>query len=88
MPLALLLDELILLDDRIDELLEETILLLDELNRLDELERIELELSDELDKAHPPTTPNGDGWLVQVEVEMQLLLFSYPQPLWVETQTG
>lgn len=92
-PLALLLDELTLLDERIDELLEETILLLeerilDELNTLDELERIELELIDELDNAQPPTTPNGDGWVVHVEVEIQLLLFSYPQPLWAEVQTG
>jgi len=63
-------------------------MLLDELNTLDELERIELELNDELDNEQPPMTPKGDGWVVQVEVEIQLLLFSYPQPLWVEVHTG
>lgn len=62
--------------------------ILEELNTLEELDRIELELNDELDKPQLPTTPKGDGWLVQVDVEIQLLLFSYPQPLCVETQTG
>lgn len=72
-PLALLLDELLdekteeLLDDLIDELLEETILL-DEERTLDELT--------ELGTPQLPTTPNGEGWETQVEVEIQLLLFS------------
>jgi hypothetical protein len=81
-PLVLLLDELKLLDERIDELLEDTILLdedriLKELDMLEELDLIELELTDdELDKPQLPTTPNGEGWLVHVAMEMQLLLFS------------
>jgi hypothetical protein len=93
-PLALLLEELRLLEERIEELLEEIMLLLDEerileeLNTVEELDRIELELNDELDNPHEPTTPKGDGWLVQVDVDIQLLLFSYPQPLCVEMQTG
>ena len=35
-----------------------------------------------------PTIPNGAGWLVQVRAEIQLLLFSQPQPLWVVTHSG
>jgi len=81
-------------EDRTEDLLEEITLLLDEerileeLNTLEELDRIELELNEELDRPHEPTTPKGEGWLVQVDAEIQLLLFSYPQPLCVETQTG
>ena len=78
-PLALLLDELTLLEERTEELLEEMTLLLDDeriLEEIDELDFIELELSDELDKPQLPTTPNGDGWLAQVATEIQLLLFS------------
>ena len=80
-PLALL-DEPTLLDERTEELLEETILLLDEErildepNELDELLLIELELIDELEAGHPPITPKGDGWPLQVATEIQLLLFS------------
>ena len=80
-PLALLLDEATLLDETTDELLEETMLLLDErtleeTTELDELDLTELELSDELEIPQPPTIPNGEGWLVQVATEIQLLLFS------------
>ena len=49
---------------------------LDEINELDKLELLELELVDQLDKAQPRTIPNGEGWLVQVATEIQLLLFS------------
>jgi hypothetical protein len=67
-----------------EELLEE---------RLEEiLERILDELSEEIDELDgtqaPPVTPKGEGWLVQVAREIQLLLFSYPQPLWVFTHNG
>lgn len=67
-----LLDDLIeeLLDDLIDELLEET-MLLDEERTLEELSELA-----ELDTPQLPTTPNGEGWEVQVAVEIQLLLFS------------
>lgn len=45
-----------------------------------------------LDKATcellPPTIPQGAGCEAQVEREIQLLLFSYPQPLWVFTHKG
>ena len=79
-PLALeLLDELRLLDDTteelledlIEELLEERMLLLDEERTLDELSELA-----ELDTPQLPTTPKGEGWEVQVAVEIQLLLFS------------
>lgn len=40
----------------------------------DELERLELTTLDELPQA--PVTPKGEGWLVQVALEIQLLLFS------------
>ena len=88
-PLALLLDEFLdekteelvderieelvderteeLVEDLIDELLEGTILL-DEERTLDELA--------ELGTPQLPTMPNGEGWETQVEVEIQLLLFS------------
>ena len=52
-----------LLDERMDELLEERTLLLDEerileeLKERDELLLIELELSDELESPHPPRRP-------------------------------
>lgn len=62
--------------------------MLEEPSELEELDMIELELKDELDTPQLLTMPNGEGWLVQVDVEMQLLLFSYPQPLWVLTHTG
>ena len=81
-PLALLLDEATLLDETTDELLEETMLLLDdertleETTELDELDLTEFELSDELEIPQPPTIPHGEGWLVQVATEIQLLLFS------------
>lgn len=84
-PLALLLDELKLLEDLIEELLEDlieellddgTILLDEETTELDELLFTELELGDELETGHPPTMPNGEGWLTQVATEIQLLLFS------------
>lgn len=42
--------------------------------REDELERLELTRLDELLQA--PVTPNGEGWLAQVVLEIQLLLFS------------
>ena len=60
-----LLDETILLDERI----------LDELNTLDELLLGELDTG-ELESPQPLTTPNGEGWLAQVETEIQLLPFS------------
>lgn len=45
-----------------------------------------------LDKATcellPPTIPQGAGCEAQVEREIQLLLLSYPQPLWVFTHKG
>lgn len=63
-----------------DDLLEATELLseLDDelLRELDERFAIELLLITELVVPQAATTPNGDGWLVQVEREMQLLLFS------------
>lgn len=34
------------------------------------------------------TRPNGAGWVLQVLREIQLLLFSYPQPFVVVTHTG
>lgn len=81
-PLALLLDEATLLDEMTEDLLEETMLLLEEertleeTTELDELDLTELELSDELEIPQPPTMPNGAGWLAQVATEIQLLLFS------------
>ena len=59
-----------LLDDLIEELLEET-MLLDEERTLEELSELA-----ELDTPQLPTTPKGEGWEVQVAVEIQLLLFS------------
>ena len=51
----------------------------EELERLDgineeELERLELTTLDELPQA--AVTPKGEGWLAQVVLEIQLLLFS------------
>lgn len=40
----------------------------------DELERLELTTLDELPQA--AVTPKGEGWLAQVVLEIQLLLFS------------
>tara|TARA_R100000656_G_C3882095_1_gene114658 strand:+ start:128 stop:532 length:405 start_codon:yes stop_codon:yes gene_type:complete len=61
-PCGQLNDEL--LEERLEEILER---MLDELS----------EILDELDGTHaPPVTPKGDGWLVQVAREIQLLLFS------------
>jgi len=63
-----------------DELIELLLTLILELERElgvtedDELERLELTTLDEL--PHTPVTPKGDGWLVQVVLEIQLLLFS------------
>ena len=74
MPLALL-DEFTRLDERIDELLDEE-RTLDGPGKLDELLLVELELVTELERPHPPTMPNGEGWLAQVATEIQLLLFS------------
>jgi hypothetical protein len=75
MPLALLLEELALLDERIGELLDDD-RTLDESGKLDELLLIELELVTELERPQPPAMPNGEGWLAQVDTEIQLLLFS------------
>ncbi len=71
------------------ELLDEE-RMLDELTDIEELDLIELELSDELDAGQPGLliTPNGDGCVAQVVREIQLLLFSYPHPLCVVTHKG
>lgn len=84
-----------------DDLLDETALLTrldDELRaELDELLAGELLagkllaielLTIELVVPHVPVTPKGEGWLVQVLVDIQLFWFSQPQPLCVETHTG
>lgn len=80
----LLREELIKLDEtleliRLEELLERGALL--ELGALLDLGALELT---------PPHTkpPWLDGWVVQVLLEMQLLLFSQPQPLVVVTHDG
>ena len=71
---------ILLLDD--ERMLEEKILLLDderiveEMIELDELLLTELEIADELRGPQPLTKPNGAGWLAQVAMEIQLLLFS------------
>jgi hypothetical protein len=52
----------------------------------DELGRLEPGILEELPQ--PAVNPKGEGWLAQVVLEIQLLLFSYPQPLVVVTQTG
>ena len=49
---------------------------LEELIRLDELLLTELEPSEELGIPQPVTRPKGAGWLLQVDWEIQLLLFS------------
>ena len=68
-----------------DELIEELI----ELGVLERDELIELGTEDALDEIpHAPVTPKGEGWLVQVAGEIQLRLFSYPQPLVVVTHRG
>jgi len=67
---TLLLDSTIELDEELRILLDTTEL--DELGN--ELERTELLTTLELVQA--PVTPNGDGWLAQVALEIQLLLFS------------
>jgi hypothetical protein len=71
--------------------LEERELLLDDLLEA-MLERTLEEPNEELDALDCtqalPVIPNGDGWLVQVAREIQLLLFSYPQPLCVVTHRG
>jgi len=102
-PVGLTLDELaelgMLEDERTDELLgmlelERTDELLGmlELERElgitedDELGRLEPGILEELPQ--PAVNPKGEGWLAQVVLEIQLLLFSYPQPLVVVTQTG
>jgi hypothetical protein len=36
----------------------------------------------------PPTMPKGAGWALQVLAEIQLLLFSYPQPELVTAHSG
>lgn len=79
--------ELTELEER--ELLDEE-RMLDELTEVEELDLIELEVSDELETGQPGllTTPNGDGCVVQVAREIQLLLFSYPHPLCVVTHKG
>ena len=73
-----------------DVLEEELELLLD-----DELELLELELLEELlldeellEEEPPPTTPYGAGWDSQVLREIQLWLFSQPQPLCVFRHKG
>ena len=45
-------------------------------------------LDTELLVAQVPATPKGEGWLVQVLREMQLLPFSYLPPLCVVTHNG
>lgn len=83
-------------DDLLDTLEELTELLvvtiLDELERElleggnttddEELERLDgaIEL-EEIPQPGAAVKPKGDGWVVQVDLEIQLLLFSYPQPL-------
>ena len=62
--------ELTELDER--ELLEDDLTL----EGTDELEIIELDDELETGQDAPPTTPNGEGWLLQVEAAIQLLLFS------------
>lgn len=63
-----------------DELIKLLLTLILELERElggtedDELERLELTTLDEL--PHTPVTPKGAGWLAQVVLEIQLLLFS------------
>ena len=95
--------ELVLDEDLLDTLEELTELLvvtmLDELERelLDggntedeELERLDVVTLELEDTPQPGAAvkPNGEGCEVQVDLEIQLLLFSYPQPLWVVTHTG
>jgi hypothetical protein len=80
-----------------EELIELGVLEREELIELGVLEREELvALERELDTEdgaldetpQTPVTPNGEGWLAQVVLEIQLLLFSYPQPLAVVTHNG
>jgi hypothetical protein len=88
-----------LLELELDELLREELIRLDEtleLIRLEELLDLGtlLELGALLDlgalELTPPHTspPWLDGWVVQVLLDIQLLLFSQPQPLCVVTQDG
>ena len=75
--IMLLLDEERMLEETV---LEEITLLLDderileEIIELDELSLIELD--EELRGPQPLTKPHGAGWLPQVAMEIQLLLFS------------
>lgn len=63
-------------------MLDELLATLDDETATDELE-LAGTLDDELGQDAPPTMPKGAGWLVQVLREIQLRLFSQPQPLWV-----
>jgi hypothetical protein len=75
--------ELATLELATEDLLDETELLFGLLIELDDELLMELEemlvvtlLATELVVPQAATTPNGDGWLVHVEREIQLLLFS------------
>lgn len=59
----------------------------EELNRLLMLELL-LEREVATLELLAPTTPQGAGWLAQVEREIQLLLLSQPHPLCAETHRG
>lgn len=78
-PPGLTLEELAILElERTDELLG--ILELERelgITEDDELGRLELTLDTTLDELpHAAVTPKGEGWLAQVVLEIQLLLFS------------
>lgn len=95
-PLAWLelLAELVLLDateldeSELDatELDATELLLLGELTLEATLELLETRLEVVLELL--PTMPKGAGWALQVLAEIQLWLFSQPQPLWVVTHRG
>ena len=70
-----------------DERTEDELSAEEELNRLLMLELL-LEREVATLELLAPTTPQGVGWLAQVEREIQLLLLSQPHPLCAETHRG
>lgn len=80
--IMLLLDEERMLEETILEEtgLEEITLLLDDERMLEEIIELDelslIELDEELSGPQPLIKPNSEGWLAQVAMEIQLLLFS------------